>query len=163
MPAVGDISSSPTLASTALARFEFEPGRGNEGTKILMVEWEDERQSDADWEIRWEGKTTTLSGRDGIEGKLRRLYFLLPPGVTVPRSVTLAQDDGVEMKTNPLPAIFPPQLGASARTAGKKGVSDIVCLPSMGLSLMVSTPNRCCIPSGPRSACRSSKPRLSAR
>jgi hypothetical protein len=27
---------------TALARFEFEAGKANEGTKILMIEWEDD-------------------------------------------------------------------------------------------------------------------------
>ncbi|RFU29998.1 hypothetical protein B7463_g6330, partial [Scytalidium lignicola] len=111
---------SPT---TALARFEFESGRGNEGTKILMVEWEDDQsQNLGDWEVSWEGKSTVLSARDGVEEKLHRLYFLLPPGTSIPRVVTLAQQGGKTIHTTPLPAIFPAELGLTARTAGKKGV-----------------------------------------
>src|SRR5277367_1569107 len=110
----------------ALARFEFEAGRGNEGTKILMVEWNDDDDSSknhGNWEVSWEGKSTILSERDGAdEGGTHRLYFLLGPGVAVPRIVKIAQVGGKIMQTNPLPAIFPPELGVSARTAGKKGV-----------------------------------------
>jgi hypothetical protein len=110
----------------ALARFEFEAGRGNEGTKILMVEWKEDDESSkvhGNWEVSWEGKSTVLSERDGAdEGGTHRLYFLLGPGVAVPRIVKIAQVGGKIMQTNPLPAIFPPQLGVSARTAGKKGV-----------------------------------------
>ncbi|KAH8808386.1 hypothetical protein F5884DRAFT_367888 [Xylogone sp. PMI_703] len=112
------------LPTTALARFEFESGRGNEGTKILMVEWEDDSQTQnvGDWEVSWEGKSTLLSARDGAEEKLHRLYFLLPPGTSIPRVVTLAQQGGKIIHTTPLPAIFPAELGLTARTAGKKGV-----------------------------------------
>lgn len=116
---------SPT---TALARFEFESGRGNEGTKILMVEWEDDEHSSneshdmGDWEVAWEGKLTILSAREGIEEKLHRLYFLLPPGTSIPRVVTVSQQGGRTIHTTPLPAIFPAELGLTARTAGKKGV-----------------------------------------
>lgn len=120
---------APALSSsTALARFEFESGRGNEGTKILMVEWEDEEEGTdgaknmGDWEVSWEGKTTVLSARDGAEGKLHRLYFLLAPGASIPRIVKLSQRGGKTMQTNPLPAIFPPELGLTARQAGRKGV-----------------------------------------
>ncbi|KAF7853130.1 uncharacterized protein EAF02_012073 [Botrytis sinoallii] len=120
--------ASPALSSsTALARFEFESGRGNEGTKILMVEWEDESTEGSiknmgDWEVSWEGKSTVLSARDGAEGKLHRLYFLLAPGASIPRIIKLSQVGGKTIQTNPLPAIFPPELGLTARQAGRKGV-----------------------------------------
>jgi hypothetical protein len=123
-------TASPIASSTALARFEFESGRGNEGTKILMVEWEDDdhtKNTRGDWHVSWQGKSTVLPAKDQIEGRTHRLYFLLPPGVHVPPHVNLVHQpaDGgkaTEMQVNPLPAIFPPELGASARTAGKKGV-----------------------------------------
>jgi len=124
------VDPAPALSSSsALARFEFEAGRGNEGTKILMVEWEDEEGEEAnsgDWEVSWEGKSTVLSAKDGAEDKLHRLYFLLAPGVSIPRIVKLAQKGGKTMQTNPLPAIFPPELGVTATTAGKKGVLHTV-------------------------------------
>jgi hypothetical protein len=112
----------------ALARFEFEAGCGNEGTKILMVEWKDEEESSSNhgnWEVSWEGKgeSTILSENDRAgDDKTHRLYFLLGPGVLVPSLVKIAQNEGKTMQTNPLPAIFSPQLGATARAAGKKGV-----------------------------------------
>jgi hypothetical protein len=123
--AASNLDPAPALSSSAaLARFEFESGRGNEGTKILMVEWEDDAEdqdrsnNNGDWEVSWEGKTTVLSARDGAEGKLHRLYFLLPPSVTIPRIVKIAQVGGKTMQANPLPAIFPAELGLTARTAG---------------------------------------------
>lgn len=129
-------TDSPVLPpSSALARFEFESGRGNEGTKILLVEWDDEdatptseegSKNTGDWEVSWEGKTTVLSARDGAEDKLHRLYFLLAPGASIPRVVKLSQVGGKTIQINPLPAIFPPELGASARQAGKKGVLHTV-------------------------------------
>ncbi|KAF4629336.1 hypothetical protein G7Y89_g8811 [Cudoniella acicularis] len=126
-----DVDQAPALSSShALARFEFEAGRGNEGTKILMVEWEDDDEEGSantgDWEVSWEGKSTVLSAKAGAEGKLHRIYFLLAPGVMVPRIVKLAQKGGKTMQTNPLPAIFPKELGVSATTAGKKGVLHTV-------------------------------------
>ena len=94
-----------------------------------MVEWEDEIEaagnnasSPSEWEISWDGKSTVVSARDEKDDKLRRLYFLLPPATTVPRVVKLSQPSGRTMHTTPLPAIFPPELGLTARTAGKKGV-----------------------------------------
>jgi len=124
---------SPALSSSrALARFEFESGKGNEGTKILMVEWFDSDDSEGppstgDWEVSWEGKTTVLSARDGAEGKLHRLYFLLAPEASIPRIVKISQaGSGEEIQTNPLPAIFPPELGLSATTQGRKGVLHTV-------------------------------------
>ena len=126
-----DDVESPSLSSgNALARFEFEPGRSKDGTKVLMVEWEDDantRNIKGDWEISWEGKKTVLPARengsssDNGEQPVNRLYFLLGPGVSVPSTVRL-QKGSVLWRTNPLPAIFAPELGATAREAGKKGV-----------------------------------------
>ncbi len=135
----------PTAAAhapAALARFEFEPGRSNDGTKILMVEWEDDdatRRSPGEWRVSWQGKSTVLPADERTDEHTRRVYFLLPPGATIPPSITLSHtaaptlaDASLSMQPpsvqppsvqiNPLPAIFPPSLGATARTAGKKGV-----------------------------------------
>jgi hypothetical protein len=122
---------APALSSSsALARFEFAHGRGNEGTKILMVEWEDDEKdaskNTAHWEVSWEGKSTVVSARDGAEGGLHRVYFLIPPGASIPRIVKVAQAGGKTLQTNPLPAIFPPELGASATASGKLGVLHTV-------------------------------------
>jgi len=131
-----DEVESPSLSNpTALARFEFESGRGNNGTKILMVEWEDDdttRDIPGDWHISWEGKSTVLPAGDHNVGDVHRLYFLLQPGVAVPPMVTLilqpadATGNTIAWRTNPLPAIFPPELGATARAAGRKGVLHTV-------------------------------------
>lgn len=134
-----DEVESPSLSntSTALARFEFEAGRGShDGTKVLMVEWEDDdttRNVRGSWHISWEGKKTVLpagDNRDADQREVRRLYFMLPPGTTIPSIITMTLQPGEDKSTaspivwhtNPLPAIFPPELGASARAAGKKGV-----------------------------------------
>ena len=131
-----DVVESPSVSSSnALARFEFEPGRSTDGTKVLMVEWEDDdatRDIVGDWVISWEGKRTVLPAKDVAEGGVNRLHFLLQAGERVPATVTLTlsgtsrEGNGelmtVAWRTNPLPAIFPPELGASAREAGKKGV-----------------------------------------
>lgn len=130
--------TSPTYSSTALARFEFEFGRGNEGTKILMVEWEAEAETaSAAWEVSWEGKSTVLSAKDNAEAKEKdnkthRLYFLLAPGATIPPTVKIAQkidrkqenkdEEEAVLYANSLPAIFPKELGLSGREKGKKGV-----------------------------------------
>jgi hypothetical protein len=119
---------------TALARFEFEPGKGNEGTKILMVEWQDKdtaRQKTGSWQVSWSGKRTVFSADDNPSDNIRRVYFLLPPGTTVPPHVSLAYHTPtnppgtgmpLRMTVNPLPAIFTPELGASVKASGKKGV-----------------------------------------
>ncbi|KAF2749628.1 hypothetical protein M011DRAFT_465309 [Sporormia fimetaria CBS 119925] len=130
LPAKDEVESPSISSTNALARFEFEFGHGREGTKILMVEWEDDdttRGQRGDWHISWEGKTTVLPAKDQPTNDVNRMYFMLPPGVAVPSSVTLTHqpDDSskapVVWHTNPLPAIFPQELGASAR-AGKKGI-----------------------------------------
>lgn len=126
-----DVESPSLSSSSALARFEFEPGRSKDGTKVLMVEWEDDdttRDIAGDWEISWEGKRTVLPAKDPAakdaatgDTPVNRLYFLLGAGVAVPTAVHL-QKGSVHWRTNPLPAIFSPELGATARAAGKKGV-----------------------------------------
>lgn len=124
VPTVQEQSAAAVSSSAAFARYEIESGRGNAGTKILMIEWEDEDGNDGlgGWEISWEGKSTVLSAKDAAEGRLHRLYFLLPPASNVPRIVTLSQAGGKTMQMNPLPAIFPTELGITARAAGRKGV-----------------------------------------
>lgn len=124
-----DVESPSLSSSNALARFEFEPGKSKEGTKVLMVEWEDDattKDVKGDWELSWEGKRTVLPARenptkDDGEIPVNRLYFLLGPGVSIPTTVKL-QKGSVVWRTNPLPAIFSPDLGASATQAGKRGV-----------------------------------------
>ena len=122
-----DVESPSLSSSNALARFEFEPGKSKDGTKILMLEWVEEGTSaQGDWEISWEDKKTVYPSRDrpsgdGQEQPVNRLYFLLGPGVTIPTTVKL-QKGTTTWKTNPLPAIFSPELGTTARQAGKKGV-----------------------------------------
>ncbi|KAL2439005.1 hypothetical protein ABEF95_015421 [Exophiala dermatitidis] len=136
-----------TLSSvTALARFEFEAGRGNDGTKVMMVEWQDDdesrHQAGGNWQVSWSGKRTVFSADDAPSDNIRRVYCLLPPGAKVPPHVTLeyhppphlraaSGESGAEsqpqpaplrMTVNPLPAIFTPELGATAKTSGKKGV-----------------------------------------
>lgn len=115
------------------------PSSGANGGKDAGKEEEDI------WEVSWEGKSRGVvhgSGSAVVEGaeagvgekqdgeaegeevRTHRLYFLLPPPAPVPRLVNIARrgDEGEGLYTNPLPAIFPPALGASARTAGRKGV-----------------------------------------
>ncbi|KAF2481023.1 hypothetical protein BDY17DRAFT_325747 [Neohortaea acidophila] len=132
-PDKDDVQSPSLSSSNALARFEFEPGKSRDGTKVLMVEWEDDEHTRAirgDWEVRWEGKKAVLPAReerpegsqqDDHTGPVNRLYFLLGPGVNIPTTVRLRKGS-VAWKTNPLPAIFNPELGATARQAGRKGV-----------------------------------------
>ncbi|EOA80861.1 hypothetical protein ACJQWK_09800 [Exserohilum turcicum] len=132
-PAKDEVESPSISSANALARYEYEAGHGNAttGTKILMVEWEDDdttRGVRGDWHISWDGSTRVLPANDQPANDVHRMYFLLPPGVAVPTSVTLtlrpqdASKPPVVWHTNPLPALFPPELGASARAAGKKGV-----------------------------------------
>ncbi|EXJ61361.1 uncharacterized protein A1O5_11919 [Cladophialophora psammophila CBS 110553] len=129
------------LSVTALARFEFEPGKGNDGTKVMMVEWQDDDQARAKsgrWQVSWSGKRTVFPADDNPSDNIRRVYFLLPPGAIVPPHITLAFYPPTDpmgstetpatalpplgMTVNPLPAIFTPELGATAKASGRKGV-----------------------------------------
>jgi hypothetical protein len=128
--------SAPESQSTlthvaALARFEFEPGKQNEGTKILMVEWQDEDngRSPGSWEVTWSGKTTVLRAENKTDkaDNTRRLYFLLPPHATVPPHILLSWKPATGASSQSLtvlalPAIFAPGLGATARERGEKGI-----------------------------------------
>ena len=138
VPAAEPSSTGSPIQSLlgALVRFEFEAGRGNEGTKILMVEWEEEDSSDSthggaegssssgDWEVSWEGKMTLLSARDGAEDRLHRIYFLLGPGTSIPPVVKLVRKKGgaPPLEVKPLPAIFTAELGMRGTAAGKRGI-----------------------------------------
>ncbi|KAK4682021.1 hypothetical protein QC764_112750 [Podospora pseudoanserina] len=114
-----DVVETPTSPSSglALSRFEFETGKGNEGTKVLMVEWDasfggrEQRQQETrpeeaekgaadatDWEVSWEGKKSALAVHDIVgdvgvggsaNGGTRRIYFLLPTGAAVPALVSI--------------------------------------------------------------------------
>ena len=142
-----NVVETPTSPSSdlALSRFEFETGKGNEGTKILMIEWDPsifgpslasmgvrkgKGESSSDWDISWEGKGDVLPIRDTEPDpnlNTRRLYFLLPPGSAVPPLVTIAPKGAASMpnstvlRTRPLPAIFPAALNGG-REAGQRGV-----------------------------------------
>ncbi|KAK3330265.1 hypothetical protein B0H66DRAFT_53048 [Apodospora peruviana] len=144
---VVETATSPS-SDLALSRFEFEKGKGNEGTKILMIEWDisvftppsavaskggagEKGESGSDWDISWESKGAVVPIRDAEQdptGATRRLYFLLPPGSPIPPLVTIARKGGVGeapgktvLRTKPLPAIFPAELGGG-REAGQRGV-----------------------------------------
>ena len=140
------VEPPPLSPPAARARFEFEPGRGNEGTKVLMVEWEDDattRHTHGTWTVSWEGKSHVLPAEERNGGTTdkastavqeHRLFFLLPPGVNVPATVTLTFDpDGGEKqvvwKANPLPAIFPPGLSdpsIAGQASHNKGVLHVL-------------------------------------
>ncbi len=107
---------TPTWPSSyvALSRFEFEHGKGNDGTKVLLVEWDsaalplpipdatDAASSAAaarlwEWSIAWEGKANynvlavrdTSSNTVDKDSTVLRVYFLLPPGAQIPHLVTI--------------------------------------------------------------------------
>lgn len=169
-----NIAHTPTSPSSSLAlsRFEFEPGKGNEGTKVLMVEWQlsamqgtqpgthrlsgdsnpRSGRSPGDtagnnWSVTWEGKddhnvlaASDNTGGTGTDSTERRMYFLLPPGATIPPlinihcvrhgSTTAVHSDEIEgddttpieLWTRPMPAIYPASLGPEAKQAGWRGV-----------------------------------------
>ncbi|KAI5251714.1 hypothetical protein E4T42_04074 [Aureobasidium subglaciale] len=139
-PDFDDVESPSLTSGNALARFEFEKPAGDnrQGTKILMVEWEDDdhtKHIPGQWIIGWEGKKAAVlasNAADGSREGLRRLYFLLSVAERVPGTITLTlhpedqESEKTIWRTHPLPAIFPPELGASARQAGKKGVLHTV-------------------------------------
>jgi hypothetical protein len=140
-----DVIETPTSPSSSLARsrFEFEADKRNEGTKILMVEWDESTpghgdasgagNGSGDWEVSWEGKGAVLPVWDAgpeADGNIHRVYFLLPPGSPIPALVDItrrggsrsASDGACDMlRTKPLPAIFPAEL-TSKQDAGRRGV-----------------------------------------
>jgi hypothetical protein len=142
----GNVESPSLSTPSARARFEFEDGQGNKGTKILMVEWEDDdttKDISGSWTVAWENKSHVLpaeekcvsspesanpeSSASGRQAS-HRLYFLLPAHKQIPTTInlTLNPTDGsippVLWKTNPLPAIFPPGLSDATVEGRGKGV-----------------------------------------
>ncbi|RMZ88330.1 hypothetical protein DV736_g4435, partial [Chaetothyriales sp. CBS 134916] len=126
-----------TLTSvTALARFEFEPGRSNDGSKVLMVEWQDDKhesRQQGSYHVSWPGMRTVFPADDQPADNIRRVFYLIPPGHAIPPHVTLAYHPPPETNATvhaepqkktfqPLPAIFTRELGATAKVSGKKGV-----------------------------------------
>ncbi|SPQ18927.1 f81f513d-024a-46fa-ac6d-354259e1e742 [Thermothielavioides terrestris] len=131
-----DVVETPTSPSSSLARsrFEFETGRGNEGTKILMVEWDDvaprqdgssePQTAGSDWEVSWEGKGDVLPIRDvdpDPDSNAHRIYFLLPRAHLFLHCGGTGSEAGMILRTKPMPAIFPAEL-ASKQDAGRRGV-----------------------------------------
>jgi hypothetical protein len=131
---VTPITPDTLTGVTALARFEFEAGRGNEGTKVMLVEWQCDtsKHQNGSWHVSWAGKRTVFPADDRPSDKIRRSYFLIPPGAAVPPHLTLAYQpimspdraapEPLSMTVKPLPAIFTPELGATAKASGRKGV-----------------------------------------
>lgn len=96
-----------------------------------MVEWQDDERTrtlKGEWHVSWKDRDSVLPTDDQQRDGIHRLYFLLPGGTPVPPLVTLTHlpadptQETAEWTTNPLPAIFPEQLGSTARMSGKKGV-----------------------------------------
>ncbi|KAJ2905076.1 hypothetical protein MKZ38_006469 [Zalerion maritima] len=122
-----EASVSLSSAVDVVARFEFETGRGNEGTKVLLVEWEsgpDEPPPD-NCEVEWEGKTEVLAVTDrrAITASSRqRLLFWLPPTASVPPTISITRPGRAVLHAKPLPAIFAPGLGPAVPDAGRRGV-----------------------------------------
>lgn len=110
--------SSPPLSSPGTsARFEFESGRGNDGTKVLLVEWSATTASQAT--VYWESMPSggVLSVNDSNTSSTERRMFLLPAYSSVPRMVYITNEQE-NLQTNPLPAIYP----ARSLDSGRKGV-----------------------------------------
>lgn len=125
-------------AAPALARFEFESGKGKDGSKVLMVEWDTAFTSDEQhagsprlpgqepdpavpvWTVSWEGMPVALPVRDRDERSQtqERQFFLLPPACQFPSDITITHHTGLTVSAKPLPAIFPDGLGLEAGTKG---------------------------------------------
>lgn len=137
--ATGLVESPGTPSSpNAWARFEFEKGCGNEGTKVLVVEWDPTVGSNSapssirtipeldDWQVSWEAKVS----RDRNEVKeienssTYRVLILIEDEAQVPPVVTISQaSSGRRLLTRPMPAIYTPALGADVtKAAGRRGV-----------------------------------------
>ena len=129
----GDAGPGSPVSANALARFEFEKDKANEGTKILMVEWNaspsDELspspspQHQSGWEVDFEGKAASFPLSEEDSNGTRRVYFLIAPQVTIPPEVTISQPGtGYKTTAKSMPAIFAPGLGVDSKDAGKRGV-----------------------------------------
>ncbi|KAK6187992.1 hypothetical protein LQW54_013576 [Pestalotiopsis sp. IQ-011] len=130
----GLVESPGTPSSpNAWARFEFETGCGNEGTKVLVVEWDptDDKSSSAidDWDVSWGGKVPRARNQvkeaDGSGSSTTlRVLVLIEDDVQVPSVVTIAQrSSGRALLARPMPAIYTAALGADvAKASGRRGV-----------------------------------------
>jgi len=98
-----------------------------------MIEWEDDERSQAIstgiWKISWDNvERANFPINPSTRDQINRLYFLLSTHDRIPGTIALsltpsdASESESTWKVQPLPAIFPPSLGASAREKGKKGV-----------------------------------------
>lgn len=132
-----ELVESPGTPSSpnAWARFEFETGCGNEGTKVLVVEWdptadgqgsESARPNLDGWRVTWEGKISRDKNEvKEVEGRTTfRVLILIEDEAQVPSVVTISQaSSGHRLIARPMPAIYTPALGADvAKAAGKRGV-----------------------------------------
>jgi hypothetical protein len=146
-PSTNAAAAAAPSSPNAWARFEFQTGCGNEGTKVLMVEWDptsdggdghastseqqQQRQPPSSkdhvggWEVSWPGKTTAfpVSEREGGSAN-QRVFFLIPPHHSVPPSIRISQPStGRTLSTKPMPAIYMPALGVdTTKEAGRRGV-----------------------------------------
>ena len=130
----GDMGPGSPVSPNALARFEFEKDKANEGTKILMVEWNASPSDEASpaspssdhrsgWEVDFEGKAASFPLSEEDPNGTRRIYFLIAPQVTIPPEVTILQPGtGHKTTAKSMPAIFAPGLGVDSKDAGKRGV-----------------------------------------
>ncbi|KAI0489850.1 hypothetical protein F4859DRAFT_169482 [Xylaria cf. heliscus] len=134
IPTAGNVESpiSPSTTTT-VARFEFETGRANEGSKVLMVEWDCSREDGGElragdregWLVSWENKSAaySLSDNDKSPSSVLRVYILLPENAPIPPEVTISHSNtGRTLTTKCMPAIFAPGLGISPPDSGKRGV-----------------------------------------
>lgn len=128
-----------TVVLPAIARFEFESGKGKEGSKVLMVEWDtsliphefrqnfpgtsnqESHPTIPAWEVSWNDMPVTIAAQDrDEETRIReRQYFLLPSGCQIPTDITITHRTGLAISAKPLPAIYPEGLGLKI---GSKGV-----------------------------------------
>lgn len=139
LTATGLVESPGTPSSpNAWARFEFETGCGNEGTKVLVVEWDptvNERgfkstthgaQDVEGWEVLWEGKISRERNEvKETEGESTyRVLILIEDEAQVPPVVTISHTStGRRLVARPMPAIYTPALGVDVtRAAGRRGV-----------------------------------------
>lgn len=142
-PGIGLIEASRPPEMIALSRIEFEPANSENGTKVLMVEWDTSWPERLDcrayekethvshaagpqwitkhvdgWEVSWQGTATALATSDRAATARKRVYFLLPPGARIPKLVRITHSTGLALTTNPLPAIFPEEFGVQKERKG---------------------------------------------
>jgi hypothetical protein len=147
--AAGLVESPGTPSSpNAWARFEFETGCGNEGTKVLVVEWDplQQQQQDNDgnnkpvisqkkggkgdplddWEVSWGGKIPRAGNqvKEADGNSTFRVLVLIEDDIQVPSVVTISQaSTGRTLLARPMPAIYTAALGTDvAKAAGRRGV-----------------------------------------